>query len=73
MTDKKAITIMGAGDDSGGAIVVRFVRKGYIACATRRTDEKRHPLVNETRAAGGQAHAFASGVRNEDEMVALIE
>ena len=43
MTDKKAITIMGAGDDSGGAIVLRFARKGYIACATRRTEEKRHP------------------------------
>lgn len=40
---------------------------------SRRSEEKRHLLVNETRAAGGQAHAFASDARNEDEMVALIE
>ena len=46
---------------------------GTSPALTRRSEEKRHPLVNEIRAAGGEAHAFASDARNEDEMVALIE
>ncbi len=73
MTDKKAILVIGAGDATGGAIARRFAREGYIACVTRRTEEKLHPLINEIRAAGGQAHAFGSDARVEDEMVALIE
>lgn len=40
MTDKKAILVIGAGDDTGGAIAKRFAKEGYIACATRRTVDK---------------------------------
>ena len=73
MIDKKAILVIGAGDATGGAIAKRFAREGYIACVTRRSADKLEPLVKEIRAAGGEAHAFGSDARKEDEMVSLIE
>ena len=73
MNDKKAILVIGAGDATGGAIARRFAREGYIACVTRRTEEKLQPLVNEIRASGGQAHGFASDARKEEDMITLIE
>jgi NAD(P)-dependent dehydrogenase (short-subunit alcohol dehydrogenase family) len=69
----KAILVIGAGDATGGAIARRFAREGYIACVTRRNADKLQPLVEQIRAAGGQAHAFGSDARKEDEMVALVE
>ena len=73
MNDKKAILVIGAGDATGGAIARRFAREGYIACVTRRTEEKLQPLLAEIRASGGEAHGFASDARKEEEMIALIE
>ena len=73
MSDRKAILVIGAGDATGGAIARRFAREGYIACVTRRTADKLQPLVEQIRATGGQAHAFGSDARKEDEMVALVE
>lgn len=73
MSDKKAILVIGAGDATGGAIARRFAREGYIACVTRRSEEKLQPLLEEIRAAGGQAHGFGSDARVESEMIALIE
>lgn len=73
MHDKKAILVIGAGDATGSAIAKRFAREGYIACVTRRSADKLEPLVQEIRAAGGEAHAFGSDARKEDEMVSLIE
>ncbi|MDM0066463.1 SDR family oxidoreductase [Variovorax sp. J31P207] len=73
MSEKKAVLVIGAGDATGGAIAKRFAREGYIACVTRRSADKLVPLVNEIRAAGGEAHAFGSDARKEEEMVALIE
>ena len=55
--------VIGAGDSTGGAIAKRFAREGYVACVTRRTADKLQPLVDEIRAAGGQAHGFASDAR----------
>src|SRR5256885_8531424 len=72
MTDKKAILVIGAGDATGGAIARRFAREGYIACVTRRDADKLQPLVEQIRAAGGQAHGFGSDARKEEEMVALV-
>jgi NAD(P)-dependent dehydrogenase (short-subunit alcohol dehydrogenase family) len=69
----KAILVIGAGDATGGAIARRFAREGYIACVTRRNADKLQPLVEQIRATGGQAHAFGSDARKEDEMVALVE
>jgi len=73
MSDKKAILVIGAGDATGGAIAKRFAREGYIACVPRRSADKLEPLVQEIRAAGGEAHGFGSDARKEDEMVSLIE
>ncbi len=73
MTDKKAILVIGAGDATGGAIARRFAREGYIACVTRRDADKLQPLVEQIRAAGGEAHGFGSDARKEEEMVALVQ
>ena len=73
MNPPKAILVIGAGDATGGAIARRFAREGYIACVTRRNADKLHPLVEQIVAAGGQAHAFGSDARKEEEMVALVE
>ena len=73
MTDKKAILVIGAGDATGGAIAQRFAREGYVACVTRRSADKLVPLVDEIKAAGGEAHGFGSDARKEEEMVALVQ
>jgi len=70
---KKAALIIGAGDSTGGAIAKRFAKEGLIACATRRSADKLQPLVDEIRAAGGEAHGFASDARKEDEVIKLVE
>ncbi len=70
---KKVALVVGAGDATGGAIAKRFAREGYTACVTRRSADKLQPLVDEIRAAGGAAHAFASDARKEEEVIALIE
>lgn len=67
-----AILVVGAGDATGGAVARRFAREGYAACVTRRSADKLAPLVERIRADGGQAHAFGSDARKEDEMVALV-
>ncbi|HEN8710696.1 MULTISPECIES: SDR family oxidoreductase [Pseudomonas] len=70
---KKVVLVIGAGDATGGEIAKRFSREGYIACVTRRQVDKLQPLVEEIRAAGGQAHGFASDARKEDEVAELVE
>lgn len=72
MPEKKAILVVGAGDATGGAIARRFAREGYIACVTRRSVDKLAPLVEQIRAEGGEAHAFGTDARKEDETVELI-
>ena len=65
--------VVGAGDSTGGAIAKRFAREGYVACVTRRSADKLQPLVDEIKAAGGDARGFASDARKEEDVVALIE
>lgn len=65
--------VVGAGDATGGAIARRFARGGYAVCATRRSLDKLQPLIEEIRAAGHEAHGFASDARNEDEVNALFD
>lgn len=69
---KKVLLVIGAGDATGGAIAKRFAREGYVACVTRRSAEKLQPLVDEIRAAGGEAHGFASDARKEEEVTELV-
>ncbi|SCU76701.1 Short-chain dehydrogenase [Cupriavidus necator] len=72
MSEKKAVLVIGAGDSTGSAIARRFAREGYIACVTRRNADKLAPLVAQIEAEGGQAHAFGSDARKEEEMASLI-
>jgi len=65
--------VIGAGDATGGEIAKRFAREGYTACVTRRQAEKLQPLLDEIRAAGGQAHGFGSDARKEEEVAELVE
>ena len=69
----KVALVIGAGDATGGAIARRFAREGYTACVTRRSLDKLQPLLEQIRAAGGQAQGFASDARREEEVVALVE
>ena len=74
MTEQqKVVLVIGAGDATGGEIAKRFAREGYIACVTRRQADKLQPLLEEIRAAGGQAHGFGSDARKEEEVAALVE
>ncbi|AHZ77318.1 MULTISPECIES: SDR family oxidoreductase [Pseudomonas] len=74
MTEQqKVVLVIGAGDATGGEIAKRFAREGYIACVTRRQAAKLQPLLDEIRAAGGQAHGFGSDARKEEEVAALVE
>jgi len=72
MNDKKAVLVVGAGDATGGAVARRFAREGYVACVTRRHEDKLAPLVEQIRAAGGTAHAFGSDARKEESVVGLV-
>lgn len=73
MPDKKVAVIIGAGDATGGAIARRFAREGYVACVTRRKAHNLRPLIKQIEDAGGEAHAFGSDGRREDEVVALFK
>lgn len=72
-TPSKAALIIGAGDATGGAIARAFAREGHVACVTRRSADKLQPLVAQIEAEGGQARAFGSDARKEEEVVALVE
>jgi short-subunit dehydrogenase len=65
--------VIGAGDATGSAIAARFAREGLVACLTRRSADKLQGAVDAIRAAGGQAHGYASDARREDEVAQLVE
>ncbi|MBI1340623.1 SDR family NAD(P)-dependent oxidoreductase [bacterium] len=65
--------IIGAGDATGGAIARRFAREGFTAVATRRDAASVQPLIDEIRAAGGEAHGFGCDARDEDQTIALFD
>lgn len=73
MPQPKVALVIGAGDATGGAIARRFAREGFIACVTRRHADKLAPLVERIKAQGGEARAFGSDARREDEVSALFE
>jgi NADP-dependent 3-hydroxy acid dehydrogenase YdfG len=57
---RKVALVVGAGDATGSAIARRFAREGYVACLARRSADKLQPLVDQIRAAGGEAEGFAT-------------
>src|SRR5438128_959469 len=71
-SERQAILVIGAGDSTGGAIARRFAREGFVACVTRRNAEKLAPLVAQIAAEGGEAHAFGSDARREEQTVELF-
>jgi NAD(P)-dependent dehydrogenase (short-subunit alcohol dehydrogenase family) len=73
MPDTKVALVIGAGDATGGAIARRFAREGFFTCVTRRHGEKLAPLVQQIERSGGQARAFGSDARREDDVAALYE
>ncbi|QLC25573.1 SDR family oxidoreductase [Parasphingopyxis algicola] len=69
-----ACLVIGAGDDTGGAIARAFAREGLAACLVRRP---RHAgaletLASSIRSDGGVAHAMPTDARDEDAMIALV-
>jgi NAD(P)-dependent dehydrogenase (short-subunit alcohol dehydrogenase family) len=73
MSQPKVALIIGAGDATGGAIARRFAREGYFTCVTRRHGDKLASLVARIEQEGGQARAFGSDARREDEVTTLFE
>ena len=70
--ERRAVLVVGAGDSTGGAIARRFAREGFAACVTRRSADKLEPLLEEIRAAGGEAHGFGSDARKEVDVETLV-
>jgi NAD(P)-dependent dehydrogenase (short-subunit alcohol dehydrogenase family) len=63
---KPVALIVGAGDSIGAAIARRFAAGGFAVAVGRRNAEKLAPLVDDIRAAGGEAHGFALDAREEE-------
>lgn len=72
MGERKAAIVIGAGDATGGAIAGRFAKGGYVACVTRRSEEKLIPLLDQIRSDGGEARGFGSDARKEEEVAELF-
>ena len=70
---REAALIIGAGDALGSAIARRFAREGFVACVVRRNGEKLAPLVEQIRAAGGEAVPFGVDARKEEQMTDLVQ
>ena len=72
---KEACLVIGAGDDTGGAIGRAFAREGMISCLVRRPRhaDALEALAQSIRDEGKQAVAMPADARDEDEMIALIE
>jgi len=70
---KRVALVVGAGDATGSAVARRFAREGYVACANRRNAERLQPLLDDIRAAGGEAHGFGSDARDEAQVTELVE
>ncbi|PCI59805.1 MAG: short-chain dehydrogenase, partial [Kordiimonadales bacterium] len=70
-----ACLVIGAGDDTGGAIAKAFAQKGYDACLVRRPRhmDKLEALAADIKAAGGKAHPYGVDARDEDQMIGLVD
>jgi len=73
MPEIKVALVIGAGDSTGGAVARRFAREGFFVCVTRRHGDKLAPLVARIEVDGGQARAFGSDARREEDVAELFE
>lgn len=73
--EERTALIIGAGDDTGGAIARAFAKEGLHVCITRRPRhaDKLEALAEDIRSSGGKATAFPSDARDEAAMIALVE
>jgi len=71
---KHVALIIGAGDDTGGAIARAFAKDGLHACVVRRPRhvDKLEALANSIIAEGGSASPHGVDARDEEAMAALI-
>lgn len=72
---EKVCLVIGAGDDTGGAIARAFALEGLTACLVRRPAraEALEALAQSIRDDGGKAVALPTDARDEDAMVALFK
>lgn len=70
----EAALIIGAGDDTGGAIAKAFAREGYVACLVRRPRHlaQLEALAETIAAEGHKVRAFGVDAREEEAMIALV-
>lgn len=70
MSKRPVAFIVGAGDYIGSAIAKKFAAEGFAVCVGRRNGDKTQPLVDDIRAAGGEAHGFTFDARKEEDVEA---
>ena len=75
MAAKQACLVIGAGDDTGGAIGRAFAWEGMVSCLVRRPThaDALEVLAQSIRDEGNEAVALPTDARDEDAMVALID
>ncbi|MFT4629838.1 MAG: NAD(P)-dependent dehydrogenase (short-subunit alcohol dehydrogenase family) [Dinoroseobacter sp.] len=71
----KSCLVIGAGDDTGGAIGRAFAREGMISCLVRRPRHEAalEALAQSIRDEGHKAEAMPIDARSEDQMTSLID
>jgi short-subunit dehydrogenase len=71
----KSCLVIGAGDDTGGAIGRAFAREGMISCLVRRPRHEAalQALAQSIRDEGHKAEAMSIDARSEDQMTSLID
>ena len=68
----KVALLVGAGDAIGAAVARRFARGGFAVCVARRDAAKSQALVGEIRSDGGEARAYSTDARKEENVKALF-
>ena len=68
----KVALLVGAGDAIGAAVARRFARGGFAVCVARRDAAKSQALVGEIRSDGGEARAYSTAARKEENVKALF-
>lgn len=72
---RETALVIGAGEDTGGAVARAFAREGYHVCPTRRprSQSKLEALCETIRGSGGEATPFGVDARDPDAVARLAE
>ena len=68
----KVALLVGAGDAIGAAVARRFAHGGFAVCIARREAVKSQALIEEIRSEGGEARAYSTDARKEENVKALF-